>query len=324
LDRLAVASQESHGIREVDLTLRVAVGDPPQDGPKVVATEAVHARVHLVAAALFLGGVLVLHDSDQLSGRRADDASGTKGMAGDALASTYVGLILAIGVACLFAALLGYFLFWGRGLSGPYLAIVTLAIALILERSLNNWYALGGYNGLLDVPPLTLASFGVAGDYWDARPQFYLILAIAALVWLGLERLLRSPFGILLSAIKTDPERTAFFGYRVMGLRVLVFVIGAGIAGLAGGLFAAVEGFVSPTLIGFLLSTEVLIWTALGGRDVLLAAFLGAIAVRWIESSLVDLLGDIWILALGLVLMISVVLLPKGLIATPLERLGRR
>ena len=84
-----------------------------------------------------------------------------------------------------------------------------------------------------------------------------------------------------------------------MGLRVLVFVIGAGIAGLAGGLFAAVEGFVSPTLIGFLLSTEVLIWAALGGREVLLAAFLGAIAVRWIESSLVDLLGDTWILALG-------------------------
>jgi urea transport system permease protein len=115
----------------------------------------------------------------------------------------------------------------------------------------------------------------------------------------------------------------AFFGYRVMGLRVLVFVIGAGIAGLAGGMFAAVEGFVSPTLIGFLLSTEVLIWTALGGREVLLAAFLGAIAVRWIESSLVDLLGDYWILALGLVFMASVVLLPKGLIATPLERLGR-
>jgi urea transport system permease protein len=251
-------------------------------------------------------------------------AISTKGMAGDALASTYVGLLLAIGAAGLFAAALGYFLFWGRGLSGPYLAIVTLAIALILERLLNNWYALGGYNGLLDVPPLTFASFAVGEDYWDPLPQFYLILAIAAVLYLGLEALLRSPFGILLSAIKTDPERAEFFGYRVMGLRVLVFVIGAGIAGLAGGLFAAVEGFVSPTLIGFLLSTEVLIWTALGGREILLAAFLGAIALRWIESSLVDLLGDYWILALGLVLMASVVLLPKGLIATPLERLGRR
>jgi ABC-type branched-subunit amino acid transport system permease subunit len=251
-------------------------------------------------------------------------ATSTKGMAGDALASTWLGLLLAIGAAALFAALLGYFLFWGRGLSGPYLAIVTLAIALILERLLNNWYALGGYNGLLDVPPLTFASFEVGEDYWDPAPQFYLILAIAAGLYLGLEALLRSPFGILLAAIKTDPGRVAFFGYRVMGLRVLVFVIGAGIAGLAGGLFAAVEGFVSPTLIGFLLSTEVLIWTALGGREVLLAAFLGAIAVRWIESSLVDLLGDYWILALGLVLMASAVLLPKGLIATPLERLGRR
>jgi ABC-type branched-subunit amino acid transport system permease subunit len=251
-------------------------------------------------------------------------AISTKGMAGDALASTYVGLALATGAAGLFAALLGYFLFWGRGLSGPYLAIVTLAIALILERLLNNWYALGGYNGLLDVPPLTFASFAAGDDYWDARAQLYLILAIAAVLYLGLEALLRSPFGILLSAIKTDPARAESFGYRVMRLRVLVFVIGAGIAGLAGGLFAAVEGFVSPTLIGFLLSTEVLIWTALGGREVLLAAFLGAIAVRWIESSLVDLLGDYWILALGLVLMASVVLLPKGLIATPLERLGRR
>jgi branched-chain amino acid transport system permease protein/urea transport system permease protein len=104
----------------------------------------------------------------------------------------------------------------------------------------------------------------------------------------------------------------------------VVFVISAGLAGFAGGLFAAVEGFVSPTLIGFLLSTEVLIWTALGGRDVLLAAFLGAIVLRWIESSLVDLLGDYWLLGLGLVLMASVVLLPKGLIATPLERLGGR
>ena len=251
-------------------------------------------------------------------------AISTKGMAGETLASTYVGLLFASGGAALFAALLGYFLFWGRGLSGPYLAIVTLAIALILERLLNNWYALGGYNGLLDVPPLTFASFAVADDYWDARPQFYVILAIAAALYLGLDALLRAPFGILLSAIKTNPERVAFFGYRVMGLRVLVFVIGAGVAGLAGGLFAAVEGFVSPTLLGVLLSTEVLIWTALGGREVLLAAFLGAIAVRWIESALVDLLGDYWILALGLVLMASVVLLPKGLIATPLERLGHR
>ncbi len=251
-------------------------------------------------------------------------AISTKGMAGETLASTYVGLVLASGGAASFAALLGYFLFWGRGLSGPYLAIVTLAIALILERLLNNWYALGGYNGLLDVPPLTFASFAVADDYWDARPLFYVILAIAAALYLGLEALLRAPFGILLSAIKTNPGRVAFFGYRVMGLRVLVFVIGAGVAGLAGGLFAAVEGFVSPTLIGFLLSTEVLIWTALGGREVLLAAFLGAIAVRWIESTLAGLLGDYWILALGVVLMASVVLLPKGLIATPLERFGRR
>ncbi|MEM7023405.1 MAG: branched-chain amino acid ABC transporter permease [Pseudomonadota bacterium] len=248
----------------------------------------------------------------------------TKGMLDPALASSYLGLGFAVAASGLFAALLGLFLFSGRGLSGPYLAIVTLAIALILERLLNNWYALGGYNGLLDVPPLTFEQFSVGQDYWDSGPLFYLILAIAAAVYFGLERLVRSPFGIALTAIKTDPRRVEFLGYRVMVLRLTVFVIGAGLAGFAGALFAAVEGFVSPTLIGFLLSTEVLIWAALGGREVLLAAFLGAIVVRWLESNLVGLLGDYWILALGLVLMVSVVLLPKGLIATPLERLGRR
>lgn len=251
-------------------------------------------------------------------------AAVSKGMLGEALASTYVGLGLAMAGTALFSALLGYFLFWGRGLSGPYLAIVTLAIALVFERLLNNWYQLGGYNGLLDIPPLTFLSFHVGDDYWNPIPQYYLIWAFAFIVFFLSDQMLRSPFGLLLSAINTNPERTAFFGYRIMVLRLIIFVIGALIAALAGALFAAVEGFVSPTLVGFLLSTEVLIWAALGGREILLAAFLGAIAVRWLESALGDLFGDYWILMLGFLLMLSVVLLPRGLIATPLGWLSSR
>jgi urea transport system permease protein len=248
----------------------------------------------------------------------------TTGMLGDGLASTHLGLAVAVLGAAGFAMLLGAFLFLGRGLSGPYLAIVTLAIALILERVVNNWYALGGYNGILDVPPLAFGSVLVTYDYWDPAPQLHLVLAIAASVYFLLERLLRSPFGVLLSALKTNPRRLEFLGFSVLSLRVGVFVVGAATAGLAGALFAAVEGFVSPSLIGFLLSTEVLIWVALGGREMLLAAFLGAIVVRVIEATLAERLAGDWLLALGLVLMASVVLLPKGLIATPLGWLARR
>ena len=77
-------------------------------------------------------------------------------------------------------------------------------------------------------------------------------------------------------------------------------------------------------LIGFGLSAEVLIWVALGGRHVLLAAFLSAAAVRWIEGVLSGALGEWWLLALGAVFMVSVVLLPRGLLATPLLWLGGR
>ncbi len=85
-------------------------------------------------------------------------------------------------------------------------------------------------------------------------------------------------------------------------------------AGLAGALFATQFGFVSPALIGVPLSTEVLIWTALGGRDVLLAAFLGALVVRSVESALSEALAYYWLLALGALFVTSVVVFPRGLL----------
>ncbi len=87
-------------------------------------------------------------------------------------------------------------------------------------------------------------------------------------------------------------------------------------------------GFVSPALIGVPLSTEVLIWTALGGREVLLAAFLGALLVRSVESALSDALGYYWLLALGVLFVASVVIFPRGLLGRVLwlplpARLGK-
>lgn len=240
----------------------------------------------------------------------------TLGMLGPALESSWAGLALATLGAAGFALLLGYFLFWGRGLSGPYLAVVTLAIAWILEQGARSWYAIGGDNGLFGVPPLPGIETPLA--------RFYLALAVVAAAWLGLRMLAGSPFGVLLLAMKTNPERLAFLGGRVLRLRLAAFAMSAGLAGLAGGLYASYDEFASPTLIGFGLSTEALIWVALGGREMALAALLSALLVRILEVWLSGLLGDWWPLALGVVFMASVVLLPGGLIATPIRRLVRR
>ncbi|GLQ06637.1 branched-chain amino acid ABC transporter permease [Sneathiella chinensis] len=248
----------------------------------------------------------------------------TKGMIFPDLTNSYLGLLVAITGPALLALALGWFLFAGRGIGGAYLAIVTLAIAVVLERLMSNWYALGGYNGLLDIPPLDIGLFGYSYELWDALPTYYVILAIVVTLFLALNILTRSSFGLVLTALRNHPDRLAFFGFSVLQIKLVVFAASAALAGLSGALFVTVDGFVSPTLIGFSLSTEVLIWVAIGGKEMLLAAFLGALLTRFSEGWLSELFGDFWTLILGLAFMASVVLLPRGLIATPLQALTRR
>ena len=223
------------------------------------------------------------------------------------LTTSLMGIIIAVVVVALFAVVLGYFLFYGR-LSGPYLGIVTLAIAVIAERIAVKWYYIGGYNGLVNVPPLSIAGW----EIMSIKPLFYVILAIALGVYLVCDRIVRSPFGTILAAVRDNEVRAEFFGYNIAGFKIMIFAIGAAVAGLAGALFAAVTEFVSPTMLGFGLSTEVLIWVALGGKEVLLASFLGAMLVRILESYLSDLLTYYWILILGLFFVFCVMFFPKG------------
>ena len=140
------------------------------------------------------------------------------------------------------------------------------------------------------------------------------MLAAAALVWLVLLWLERAPLGTVLRAIRDHEERTGYFGYDVAACKRFAFTVSRWRRGPGRGLFVTQFGFVSPALIGFSLSTEVLIWTALGGREVLLAAWLAAILVRTVEGILSEALGHYWLLALGVMFVVAVVYLPRGLL----------
>ncbi len=238
----------------------------------------------------------------------------TKGMLAPFPDATPVGLAAAIALPALIANLLGQFLFRGRGVSGAYFAIVTLSAAVIAERLAGHWRFIGGFNGLLNVPPLRLGWGPDAVELFDPLPTYYGMLAAAALVYLGLLYLERAPLGSVLRAIRDHEERTGYFGYDVAGYKRFAFTVSGGVAGLAGALFVTQFGFVSPALIGFSLSTEVLIWVALGGREILLAAWLAAILVRTVEGLLSEALGYYWLLALGIMFVVSVVYLPRGLL----------
>jgi ABC-type branched-subunit amino acid transport system permease subunit len=238
--------------------------------------------------------------------------------------SSYLGVALALLLPAAFANLLGRFLFYGRGLQGAQLAIVMLAVAVIAERIMTRWSYAGGMNGLMSVPPVDLGAFGLRYELYDPLPLFYGTLAAAVLVYALLEALVRSRRGVVLRALGADEPRTAFLGHDTRALKLAVFTLSAAVAGFAGALFASQFGFVSPPLIGFGLSTEVLIWVALGGRRALLTAFLGAIVVRLAENALGDLLGAYWLLGLGLIFVVCMIFLPRGLLGEVYWRLTGR
>jgi urea ABC transporter permease protein UrtC len=224
------------------------------------------------------------------------------------LGSSIIGLMVALLGVTLFAIVVGYFLFYGR-LSGPYLGIVTLAIAVIMERIAVDWYYIGGYNGLFSIPPLSMAGYAFS----DPLALFYFVLAVCAASYLLLTHIVNSPFGTILRAIRDNEARAESFGYNGARHKMITFSIGAAVAGLSGTLFAVITEFVSPTLIGFGLSTEVLIWVALGGKEVLLASFLGALLVRSLETYLSELMAYYWILFLGAFFVAAVISSPKGI-----------
>lgn len=227
--------------------------------------------------------------------------------------STYAGLIFGIGISGLFAVLLGYFLFYSR-IAGPYFAIIMLAIAVIFERIATDWYYVGGFNGIFDIPPLT-ASVPLLFAYEITQPilLYYVILGITVAVYLLCYRIVRSPFGSIIAAIKDNEERVEFFGYNISTYKIRIYAISAGLAGLAGALFASVFSYVGPTILGFTMSTEVLIWVILGGKGTLIGAMLGAILVRFLEAFLSDIMAYYWILLLAFFFIICVMFFPKGL-----------
>lgn len=252
----------------------------------------------------------------------------TKGMIPGVPATTLTGLLLAMLLPALAAGLLGLALFKGRGLVGAYFGIVTLSAAVIAERLATNWSYIGGFNGLLDIPPMRLAWGEWQMELYDPLPFFVVVFIMALAVFFLLLSLERSAFGTVLRGIRDNETRAIFLGFETAEYKAAAFAVSGAVAGLAGALFAAQFAFVSPAILGFALATEVLIWVALGGKAVLLAAFIGALVVKSVENVLSDTLGQYWLLALGLLFVAAVVLLPRGVLAPflnlPLPRALRR
>ena len=216
------------------------------------------------------------------------------------------GLLIPAALAGLMAA----FMFRGR-ITGVFVAIITLAflVAIQLVFIEEQGYT-GGQNGLTG-----LAQLEVLG--WVADPyslSFYYMIAgcLITAMLLGL-MLVKSKAGLILRAIREDAQRVRFFGYDVARYETLVFCLSAAIAGWAGMLYVLVLEFASPTYMSVSFSLAIVIWCAVGGRESVLAAAIGGILVNMLEGRLSDVFVEGWFLVLGILFIVVVLVMPRGL-----------
>ena len=231
-------------------------------------------------------------------------------------------VLLAIAVPALFAAAMGYFMFYG-GISDVYLGVITLAVTLILFNVMNSTSGseyhigsalLGGFNGIPAIPTLNVPFD--PERVLEPETLFQVIGGALILCYLGLRGLLASRFGKVVVAIRENEQRAGLLGYDTRLHKLIVFSLGGGIAGLAGCLYANWGAFVSPGVFGLAQSAQIIIWVIVGGLGTLVGPVVGAVAIQWLTTQIGTQQTLNANLVLGGILVVFVLLVPRGIVPT--------
>jgi ABC-type branched-subunit amino acid transport system permease subunit len=226
-------------------------------------------------------------------------------------------------------------MFYGE-IRGVFVGIVTLSVTLVLETFMAQtagpqWKIgaarLNGFNGMSGIPSLTIPWPGGDIMLFAGTGLYYLLLALMLLCYLWLRILLNGPFGNVLVAIRENPTRVEMLGYDVRRFQLLAFVLGGALAALSGVLYTAWGQYITPSSMGLMAAALPVIWVAVGGRSDITATLVGTLLVLALFQQLTIRGSQYALVAMGALLLVTVLLAPEGLVLTlarRLERLGRR
>ncbi|WP_245372625.1 branched-chain amino acid ABC transporter ATP-binding protein/permease [Rhizobium leguminosarum] len=229
-----------------------------------------------------------------------------------AMVLTHIGASPALFVVALVAAVLvplvlglavGWLSFY-HGSTPLYATVISLVVPIVVTQlvfSGGTWT--GSSSGLVGYETLPL---GLPG-YFRLSGACLLALAVLAIVFV------RSDAGRLLVAIRDNEARVAYLGMNPARLKIALTGVLAGVCGLAGFLFANASGVVAPENTGFVFGTELVVWTALGGRGTIIGPLFGAIGIDYLSASLSGDLPFLWQLIIGALFVAMIILLPGGL-----------
>ncbi len=223
----------------------------------------------------------------------------------------YAALMVFL-VPGLLAFVFGWLAFRSR-VTGVYLSIITQALTYaLLLAFFRNDMGFGGNNGLTDFKDIL--GFNIQSQ---STRMVLFMLSIAALAggFLIARYLVSSTYGKILVAIRDAESRTRFLGYRVENFKLLVFVVSAMMAGLAGALYVPQVGIINPSEFAPANSIEAVIWVAVGGRGTLVGAAIGAVLVNFAKTTFTSgALAPYWLFLLGALFIFVTLVLPNGIL----------
>jgi branched-chain amino acid transport system permease protein len=219
----------------------------------------------------------------------------------------FFALGIGLGVGALSALLVGYLCVQRSGL---YFIMLTFALNQLFYFVAYQWTSVtGGEDGMPGVPRPAL--FGL--DFENPLMYYAFVSALFLISFLLMKRIVESPLGKILVAIRENEVRAEAVGYNVPRFKLLAFVIGGAFSGLAGVLYAMLFGIVPLEAIGFVTSGNVVFATLIGGSGSLYGPIIGSFVFIWLSES-VSVLWARWPLLLGLAFVIVVMFLRGGVV----------
>ena len=234
---------------------------------------------------------------------------------------TTMPFVFSVGLCFLFAMALGYFMFYGR-LSDVYLGVVTLVVTLIMWKLINHTAGpeyiigkarLGGFNGIPSIPIMRVP---FTDQEMDPGQMFRWFMGILIAVYLLLHVLIRSKFGRIAISIRENEVRTGLLGYDIRLYKLFVFSIGGAVGGAAGAMWATYQTFIDPNAFSLEMSAKCLIWVMAGGVGTLVGPIIGVVALQYLSLKLGETALINNLIILGAVLVLLVLLMPRGIFPT--------
>jgi branched-chain amino acid transport system permease protein len=223
----------------------------------------------------------------------------------------WMALVLAIIGSALVAWIIGFFAVRARGTN---FVVITIIFSLVLFY-LSFYYKniTGGDDGLpVEIPGLPLGWVTVS-VYDNPMANYWLVLIIVSLCYLFYWRLMHSPLGKLLLAIKSNEERTRYIGFNTLRYRLISFCISGAFSGLAGALYTMTTHYSNNKLLHWTTSIDVVVWTLVGGAGTFIGPVLGTTIFTFFRE-FVSFHFKQYPILIGLVLILFIILVPQGLL----------